>query len=94
MQTCHTFLSKALKMHSFYRFKTTGLVFSLTSFIHCLFAGGCWLTVSRDSPICHQCVVCPGTACPGDLQDMPSSCLGGGSSAKALRSPGVLCHAV
>lgn len=65
---------KTLKMHSFHQPETTCLFFSLTSFIPCLFAGGCWLAVSGDSPICHPCMVCPCTVCTA-FQETCRRCL-------------------
>lgn len=56
---------------------TTCLFFSLMSYVRCLFAGGCWLAGSGDSPhLSSECGV-PCTAFHGDLQEAPPSCLGG-----------------
>lgn len=94
VQTCHASLPKALKMHSFYQPKTVCLFSSLMSFIPCLFAGGCWLAVSSDSPHLSSVYEGLGTAFRRDFQNMPPSCLHGRDSAKAFRNPMVLHHAV
>lgn len=64
-------------VHSFHQPKTTCLFSSLTSFIPCRFAGGCWLAVSRDSPHLSSvygvpsihCLSCILTACTFQLPE-------------------------